>query len=113
MGYSPVYSQQLIVYTAETPNTEFEVPAGQTAVVRQVSGYQDIGGYVFRMYIQDSLEAPPCVVYAANDVGVAASFATEGRWVVPPGGIVAIFISSLGDTPCFYVGGYLLQNVLD
>lgn len=111
-SYSPVFSTQFIVYTAETPNETFLVPEGFTAVVRQCSGWQDIGGWVFRLYIADSEAAPACVLFDSGDVGVNTSFNEQGRWVVPGGGLIGIFISVIGDSPSFYVGGYLLRNTL-
>lgn len=111
-SYSPVFSQAFVQYTASTPNASFEVPAGFTAVVRQVSGWQDVGGYVLQLLFQDSEAAPSLTVASIEADGVANYAATEGRWALDEGGIMTIQASTLGATSSFYVGGYLLRNVL-
>jgi len=105
-----VYSQSFINYTADTPNSSFGVPEGYTAVIRQVSCWQNIGAYDFQCLIQDSAEAPKLVIWGVTDVSVNDSEDVEGRWVVPELGVISIFSSAVGSAPCFYVGGYLLQN---
>jgi len=111
-SYSPVFSAAFIQYTASTPNSEFEVPAGFTAVVRQVSAYQDIGGYDLGVFLQDDADAPTLQFVSLKDVDIATCTYWEGRIVVPETGIISILWSELGATPQFYVGGYLLRNTL-
>lgn len=111
-SYSPVFSQPFIEYIESEPNTEFAVPDGYTAVVRQISGYQDVGGWILYLYLRNSPSADAIVATQLAQVGDFNYAATEGRWVVPGGGIIQISISSLGSGPSFYVGGYLLRNTL-
>lgn len=111
-SYSPVFSQPFIEYISSEPNTSFAVPEGYTAVIRQVSGYQDVGGWILYVYGRNSLAADAIVLCQLAQVGDFNYAAQEGRWVVPGGGEIEITISSLGSGPCFYVGGYLLRNTL-
>lgn len=105
-----VYSSAFIEYTAETPNNSFAVPEGFTAVVRQLSCYQEIGAYDFQVYIQNSAEAPALIIWAVTGVSAITSEATQGRWVVPGEGIITVIASAIGSSPSFYAGGYLLRN---
>jgi hypothetical protein len=111
MPYSPVYSAPFIQYTPDTPNGSFAVPAGFTAVVRQISIVQGIGGYSWACNIQDSEAAPELTIAAGTDIGVNVVDAREGRWVVPGGGIISAIASAVGDSVSIYVGGYLLTNI--
>lgn len=105
-----VYSQAFIEYTHETPNNVFDVPEGFTAVIRQISTFQEIGGYSFQVVIQNSDEAPGLYIWSITGVSALESQATEGRWVVPSEGVIQVLASTVGSTPSFYVGGYLLRN---
>lgn len=107
---NPVYSAQFILYTADTPNNEYIVPDGFTAVIRQISGYQAAGGWILQVNIQNSLIAPPVVIAVLNQEGVVNYVSTEGRWVVPEGGLMEVFFTTIGSTPTVYVGGYLIRN---
>ena len=111
-SYSPVFSQAFIQYTSETPNTRFDVPTGFTAIVRQISCYQDIGAYLLETYIADSDAAPGLTISELEQSGGLNYVQQEGRWVVPGGGYIAISLSPLGTSPQVYVGGYLLRNTL-
>lgn len=113
MTYSPVYSTQFIVYTNETPNTQFDVPAGNTAVIRYWSVQQDIGGYSFTLAALNSVDAPQYTLDYSEDIGVGLVYRNSGRIVVPGGGIIGIGLSAVGSNTSIYVGGYLLQNVVD
>jgi len=113
MGYSPVYSQPFVQYTPDTPNTSFLVPDGYTAIVRQWSVVQNVGGYDFNVDIQDSEAAPSLRIVQIIDVGINASYQGEGRWVVPPGGLITVGLSDVGSSVSIYVGGYLLTNDID
>lgn len=110
MGYSPVYSTPFIQYTKSTPNNEFLVPVGATAIIRQISATQDAGTYDFECVIADSEIAPYLVICYAHQLGALQQFQQEGRWVVPGGGLIAINATTVGLSPSFYVGGYLLPN---
>lgn len=107
---NPVWSQAFIQYTSETPNSSFAVPEGFTAIIRQWSAAQDIGGWLFAVNIQDSDEAPYLTIVRQEAAGVINYASGEGRWVVPSEGVISIFVSDVGDAPAFYVGGYLLRN---
>lgn len=111
-SYSPVFSAAFIQYTPSTPNNEFLVPAGFTAVVRQVSAAQNIGGWVFEVSIQDATSAPPLVIVELGQVGDFNYVAQEGRWVAPEGATIIANLSALGSAISLYVGGYLLRNNL-
>lgn len=106
----PVYSAQFIVYTPETPNTSFEVPAGYTAVVRDAQCTQNIGGFQWNLYFQNSEAAPACFFQVLTDVGVYETATFRGRIVVPAGGIITSQLSSVGSGCWVYVGGYLLTD---
>jgi hypothetical protein len=111
-SYSPVFSSALVQYTASTPNAQFEVPSGFTAVVRQISVVQDVGGYDAGVYIQDSAEAPGLLIAQAIGVDIYEVWQQEGRWVVTEGGFVTLSLSTVGSQAYGYVGGYLLRNTL-
>lgn len=111
-SYSPVYSAQFIVYTTDTPNEVYDVPVGFTAVVRQVTMFQDIGGYTFFAGFTNAVGAPGCAFVGLGGFTEFVSQSWEGRVVVPGGGQIYIGISELGSAPAAYVGGYLLRNEL-
>ena len=112
MTYSPVYSQAFIQYTVETPNAIFEVPAGYTAIVRQISVIQNIGDYLATVYIQDNEAAPALTIAQSTSLGAFQSWYQEGRWVCPGGGFIILGLDTVGTSASAYVGGYLLQNVI-
>ena len=110
MAYSPVYSVPFIFYTETTPNTQFDVPAGQTAVIRQFSAVQNIGGYFVALLIATGLGGPETQVINGEALGADNSYQLSGRWVVPGGGYMRVGFSTLGSSFNVYVGGYLLPN---
>jgi hypothetical protein len=107
---NPVYSSQFILYTPSTPNSSFLVPAGFTAVVRQWTATTDVSDWLFQLRIGNSEAAPPCVVDEQQQAGIITNYKAEGHIVVPEGGYVEVYLSSLGSAPSMYVGGYLLRN---
>lgn len=111
-GYSPVYSQQFILYTPDTTNTSFEVPSGFTAVVRQITYGSYLGeGWAF-MGVQNSAEADTCW-FASLAINVVYGFSEWfGHVVCAEGGFISLNISQLADDGCVYCGGYLLRNQL-
>lgn len=111
-SYSPVYSAAFIQYTASTPNSTFEVPAGFTAVARYGTVLQDIGGYAAGFYLKDSEAAPGMFFDYASGLEVFQVHDWNGRIVVPAGGFLGISLTSIGDQPAVYLGGYLLRNTL-
>ena len=112
MGYSPVYSAAFIQYTASTPNPLFEVPAGYTAVARYGSILQEIGGYAAGFFLADSEIDPEMYFDYASALGVFEFHQWNGRVVVPEGGFLGVSLSTVGDSPAVYLGGYLLKNVV-
>lgn len=111
-SYSPVFSAAFIQYTSAEPNGAFDVPAGFTAVIRQISAAQDIGGWILTVYIADVAGGPGLKIAEIGQTGSVNYVAQEGRWVVPGGGAIAMDLSSLGSDVHVYVGGYLLRNTL-
>lgn len=111
-SYSPVFSAAFVQYTTATPNASFDVPAGFTAVIRQISAAQNIGGWILQVYIADAVGAPGIQIVEIGQVGDFNYVAQEGRWVVPGGGAIEIVLSELGSDTSVYVGGYLLRNTL-
>lgn len=111
-SYSPVFSSQFILYTDAAPNYVFDVPAGFTAVVRDFSAFTELGGLVTALNIQDSEAAPAIVCCYLGGFGAPEYQHIEGRWVVPGGGIMTLYVSSVSLATSVYVGGYLLRNTL-
>lgn len=104
----PVYSEQFIVYTDAAPITEFEVPTGYTAVIRQITGLVTESLTYLQVGIQDDPSAPVCYVWSWEAVGLLVSTTWEGRVVVPALGIISLNLGSLESGTSVYVGGYLL-----
>lgn len=111
-SYSPVFSVQFIVYTPAAPNESYEVPAGFTAVIREVDLYQEAGASTVVVSAQDSDSAPVATFAALSLTGTIDSDQWTGRVVVPAGGIISIYPVSIGTGATVYVGGYLLRNNL-
>lgn len=105
----PVYSQQFLAYTDSSPETEFEVPSGYVAVIRQCTAVVTAALTFCQVGIQDSGAAPVCYVWSVELAGLLVSAAFEGRVVVPAGGIISINLGSLSAGASVYVGGYLLS----
>jgi hypothetical protein len=112
VAFSPVYSAAFIEYTPETPNQQFLVPPGFTAVVRQCSCYQNIGAFLFYCEIQNSEDAPALVFFAGHQEGDVNYVSGQGRWVCPENGVITAAVDTIGTTISMYVGGYLLRNTL-
>lgn len=111
-SYSPVFSQGFIYYTSAAPNTDFLVPAGFTAVIRDAIITQTIGGYLCYLFVGESESAPLLTVWSSEADGANLSNQWTGRVVVNEGGLIRIGVSALGSSPSMYVGGYLLRNTL-
>lgn len=111
-SYSPVFSQPFIEYTSETPNREFLVPAGFTAVVRDVEYFTEIGDTLAWM-ISGAEGAGFGTIFAAfNTLAIFASNHWEGRVVAPEGYLLTMTAEGIDDTFTGYCGGYLLRNTL-
>lgn len=111
-SYSPVYSVPFILYTPSTPNTSFLVPSGYSAVVRQISGYQNIGGWTLETIIAGE-GAPDGITISFIGQAGALNYGTEqGHWAVPEDYYIEINFSELGSSFSCFVGGYLLRNNL-
>jgi hypothetical protein len=87
------------------------VPAGYTAVVREMDVYTGLGASEFALNIQDSDEAPLLTLAAIKTAGLAQSAQWQGRGVVSAGGTISIYQFTLGVEATCYVGGYLLTGV--
>jgi hypothetical protein len=111
-SYSPVFSSQFILYTDETPNTQFAVPEGFTAVVREVD--IRIADTLAGVTVGISTDAgAPTIWFTQLTVGVTyASAQWQGRVVCPSPGLIVLSEGSVGTGLTIYVGGYLLRNTL-
>lgn len=96
--------------TDTTQNQTFEVPAGFTAIVREVDVIGEASAVTFSAYIKNSSIAPACTFYLATDAGVTVHLQWTGRVCVGGGGFVGIAWSSIGVSLNAYVGGYLLSE---
>lgn len=112
MAYSPVYSAPFILYTPETPNTEFLVPEGYTAVIRQISATQDVVGFQLQVIINNVVAGAPVFICNAVSDGLYNEVQRQGHWVAPSGYLISMGLSSIGSGVSVYVGGYLLTNVV-
>lgn len=111
-SYSPVFSSQFIVYTDAAPITEYEVPAGFTAVIRDATFIATVAATLCQVSIQDSEAAPACTVISETLAGIETYSQWTGRIVVPAGGLINLVLGSLAAGVSAYVGGYSLRNVL-
>lgn len=109
MAERAIYSAPLLQYSAASPITEFEVPAGFVAVVRQISYCVTVSSSEFSVNFQDSIDAPAFAIDIRTISGTLTTEHYEGRWVCPEGGIISLYVSSIGSQPFVYVGGYLLR----
>lgn len=107
---NPVYSQPFILYSTDTPNLSFAVPAGYTAIIRQLSAAQPAVAFSLALIMQLSEDAPYIFLVFEEATGLYNTLLLEGRWVVPEGGIITIDPTALGDSLTVYVGGYLIAN---
>lgn len=111
-SYSPVFSSQLLLWTSSTPNLSFEVPAGFTAVVRDVQAYSLAGGTGLRVFLQSGGVGPPVYVASLQAIGENVSAQWQGRVVAYAGDTINLDVAELGADDTVYVGGYLLRNTL-
>lgn len=111
-SYSPVFSAGFLYYAPDSPNEHYEVPAGFTAVMRDVAVYTTVGGVALYVAVRLASSAPFVNVIALGTAGVNSSNQWTGRIVIPAGGFIDLGVSSLGADDCAYVGGYLLRNTL-
>lgn len=107
---NPVYSQPFVQYTPDTPNLQYLVPAGYTAVVRQLTIVNTVSAYEYAWYIADSEAAPQLTIAFNASVTIQTDQSQEGRWVVGEGGLIGLYVSVIGDNMNAYAGGYLLRN---
>lgn len=111
-SYSPVFSQGFIYYIEATPDAEFDVPLGYTAVVRDISASVSAGATYFAVYGRNGPDAPEYQFYVNELLGTLETSHWEGRVVVPGGGRIRVYQYTLGVDGAVYVGGYLLRNSL-
>jgi len=112
MSYSPVYSAAFVEYTDASPNTQFQVPSGYTAIVRQFSVYAELAAVNVQLASQDGETGNYVVLASAILAGFPASQQLYGRWVVPEGLTIALLGGEVGTGLNVYIGGYLLTNVV-
>lgn len=112
-SYKPVYSVQFVVYNDDAPNTDFLVPSGFTAVIREMSCYQTIGEFAFQVSIANVYGGPGVVIFRQTQAGVDNYVEKQGHWVVPGEGQIHTAVSTIAAGCSMYVGGYLLRNDLD
>jgi hypothetical protein len=111
-SYSPVYSQPFIIYTSETPNREFLVPAGFTAVVRHVEYFVEIGDVNAWMILGADGAGFGSIFAAATDLSIFQSWPWSGHIAAPEGYLLTMTAEGIDDTFTGYCGGYLLRNNL-
>lgn len=112
MSYSPVYSQPFILYTDATPNTEFLVPAGFTAVLRDVVMFCTLGGAAGNVQIFSPGSGEGIVIAALNFGGVNVTAEWHGRAVALENSTIALAFTGVDTSFTCYAGGYLLRNTL-
>ena len=110
MPFRPVYSAPFILYTDDTPNTEFEVPAGFTAIVREVIVYSQLGEDVVSIGFYQPGSEYRVVFYGSETYAVNTSNPWSGRVVIDEGGLIEMQITDVSTYSSVYVGGYLLTN---
>ena len=108
--YSPVYSAQFINYTDTAPNQSFTVPAGFTAVVRQITIICELGGMVATVSFKNSSVAPANLFYYVSLAAVFSYAQQQLHVVVPENGEILLGLTALDLATACYVGGYLLTN---
>jgi hypothetical protein len=111
-SYSPVFSAQFIAYTNDSPNAQFEVPEGFTAVVRDITLWVSAGGRYATVGFQNSSIAPTVWFAWLQQETLGGSSQWTGRVVVPGGGFINLDTDGITLSDAVYVGGYLLRNNL-
>jgi len=112
LSYSPVYSSQFIVHTGTAPNSQFEVPAGFTAVIRQITVASFAAAVEWDVTIQNDASAPACAIAVGTLAAIAEATQQQLHVVVPAAGFIIFNNLTVGDNCNAYVGGYLLTNVV-
>lgn len=110
MAERQIYSQGFVYYVDSSPNTDFEVPAGFTAVVREFDCTVGLASSVFSLNVQQSATAPAIGIVIFHLLGELQSGQWTGRVVVNEGGFISLFQQTLGVDATAYIGGYLLRN---
>lgn len=103
------FSTAFLYYTDSTPNTEFAVPEGFVAVLRDFTGYTTAGGAIMQVLAQGDSSAPTIAVAQIFASGAPGYEQWTGRVVLPYPGIFSLFFSAVGAGPQVYAGGYLLR----
>lgn len=107
----PVFSQGFIYYTDAAPNSDYEVPEGFTAVVRDFTVFSSLAAVDAYLIVQNNATAPQVGIASIESVGVLKSDQWQGRCVVPAGGFITISLSGVSSGTSVYVGGYLLRAI--
>jgi hypothetical protein len=111
-SYNPVYSAPLILYTDDTPNTSFLVPAGFTAIIRQVVFWNQVADNYFICFLFGAGASEGVVFAAFTGISLNSAQQWEGRVVAPEGYTIECESGGLATGTTIYVGGYLLRNTL-
>jgi hypothetical protein len=80
-------------------------------VIRQISIGAALSSGIVAVNIQDSEIAPQISIHQTTIATLYSTQHTEGRWVVPPGGVISVYQEEIGDEFYIYIGGYLLTGV--
>jgi hypothetical protein len=112
MPRSPVYSVPFIEWTNSTPNTEFLVPAGFTAILRDIIFFTAIGDELGSVGYQNAGADTDIRIAVFSAGGVNTTSEWHGRVVVNAGATILLLIGGLSTYSSVYVGGYLLTNDL-
>jgi hypothetical protein len=105
----PAYSKPFIYYTDSTPNTEFDVPMGFVAVLRDFTAYASAAATICQILAQGSSEADTIAVAQLELAAIAAYGQWTGRVVLPYPGIFTFVAGGLSTGVQAYAGGYLLR----
>lgn len=102
---APVYSTRFMAAVFPTAPTDYVVPTGFRAVVRDISAYWlgDVGGGA----LQGAIDGVAYFMYFIGTAGVPGGYHWEGRVVADEGETVAINVP-MGNWS-FTVSGYLLS----
>lgn len=112
MAYSPVYSFNLIGYTPDEPDESFSVPAGKTAIVRDITFFTADAGGGLLTYFENPPGVEPLHFSYLTTPGSFGYDQWHGRVVVPQEALIAISITGATTEAYVTVSGYILTNVV-
>ena len=106
-----VYSVPFIYYTNVTPNVDFEIPEGVTAVIRDIDVYTELGASSAIVAIGNPAAGVYLNFASISLIGAGVTGSWRGRVIATAPYHVLLDVASLDTNGCIYVGGYLLQGV--